>query len=220
MDALDGCLKQIKEGEVKMFNEENFVKEFTDFVKSLDVSTAMEIGCQSGELLSPLFDAGIETSGIDIYPKIDGVVQADIREFKDKKKYDLVFSSGLLEHFPIEEIPDIIKKMATLSKNYVLNYVPNSGCIAYMNNKATTSAEWKDELAFTIDELEKLHKDAGLEVVKSGMTGGEWAKKFGNEPSEPYLVWVLAKKPTNEKSVDKKPVNEKPSKKSKKTKEV
>ena len=183
-----------------MFNEENFVKEFTDFVKSLEVKTVMEIGCQSGELLSPLFDAGIETSGIDIYPKIDGVIQADIREFKDKKKYDLVFSSGLLEHFPIEEIPDIIKKMATLSKNYVLNYVPNSGCIAYMNNKATTSAEWKDELAFSREEFAKLHENAGLEVVENGFIGKEWAKRFGKEESEPYLVFVLAKSKSKTKT--------------------
>jgi len=38
------------------------------------------------------------------------------------------------------------------------------------------------------------NRDAGLEIVGSGLVGSEWAKKFGSEPSEPYLVWVLAKK--------------------------
>lgn len=179
-----------------MHNDENFVKEFTDFVKGLDVKSVMEIGCQSGELISPLFDEGIETSGIDLNPKIDKVIKADIREFKTKKKFDLVFSSGLLQGYTIEEIPELIKKMASISKRLVLNYVPNKNCKAYMSSKALTTAEWKDELAFTIEEIENLHKEAGLEIVKSGVAGKEWAEKFGNDSSEPYLIWVLAKKTT------------------------
>jgi len=39
-----------------------------------------------------------------------------------------------------------------------------------------------------------LHEKAGLEVVETGRAGKEWVKRFGMEPSEPYLVFVLAKK--------------------------
>jgi len=174
-----------------MFNDENFIKEHVEIVKELNVDSVFEIGCKSGELIEPL---NKPITGIDIDPLINGVIKADIRTFKSKKKYDLVFSSGLLEHFPIDEIPQIIKNMATLSKEYVLNYVPNTNCEAYMNCKANTDAEWKDELNFTAIELIKLHQEAGLETIKAGVVGAEWAKKFGPEPSEPYLVWVLARK--------------------------
>lgn len=178
------------------FNDEAFIQEFAAFVKTLDVKSALEVGCLSGELIDALHDAGIEVSGIDLNPQRKDVIQADIRTInpKGKKKYDLVFSSGLLGHFPIDEIPEIIKKMASLSRKYVLNYAPHTGCIAYKNAKARTTAEWKNELDFDVSILEELHKNAGLKIVSSGLAGAEWAKRFGPEPSEPYLAYVLAKK--------------------------
>ncbi len=84
--------------------------------------------------------------------------------------------------------------MAKLSKKYVLNYVPNSNCLAYKNAKKRSKAQWKDEADFTEESLAKLHEEAGLEVVETGTAGKEWAKRFGKEPSEPYLVYCLAQK--------------------------
>jgi len=176
-----------------MFNDKSFIKEHKDIIKSLVVKSVMEIGCQSGELLFDLLD-GLEVQGVDLEPKLEKVLQGDIRDFKSKKKYDVVFSSGMLGHFPIEEIPEIVKKMANLSKNYILNYVPNANCVAYMNCKSSTTAEWKDELAFTVDDFLALHEVPGIEIVQSGVIANEWAKLFGQEPSEGYLVYVLAKK--------------------------
>lgn len=178
------------------FNDEAFIQEFADFVKKLEVKSALEIGCLSGELIGALLGAGIEVSGIDLNLQRDDIIQADIRTInpKGRKKYDLVFSSGLLEHYPINEIPDIIKKMVALSKKYVLNYVPNKECVSYQKAKTKTTAEWKNELDFDIPKFEELHRSAGLEVCSSGLAGAEWAKRFGPEPSEPYLVYVLAKK--------------------------
>lgn len=177
-----------------MFNDKEFINEHASIVKGLNVKSVFEIGCRSGELVTPLNELGITTTGIDIDPQIEGVIKADIREYKSRKKHDLVFSSGFLEYFPIDEIPEIIKKMASLSKCYVLNYVPNTKCEAYINCKANTTAEWKDELDFTVEEFIELHEKVGLEVVSNGVIGTEWAKKFGPEPSKGYLVYVLAKK--------------------------
>jgi len=172
-----------------MFNEPNFINEFKAIVDELEIKTAFEIGCRSGELSQT-----VGATGIDIDPQIDGVIKDDIFEYKSPKKYDLVYSSGLLEHFAPETAIELIKKMAGLSKNYVLNFVPNSECVAYMKCKTRTKAEWRDELDYTQDTLSALHEKAGLKIVKSGLAGQEWAKLFGPEPSEPYLVWVLATK--------------------------
>lgn len=176
------------------FNGEAFIKEFQEFIDTLDIKSIFEVGCQSGELINALPD-DIQKQGIDIEPKIDGVIQADIRDYKSRKKFDVVFSSGLLEHFSEDEAIEIIKKMATLSKQYILNYVPNSNCLAYKNNKANTDAEWKNEKDFTAEEFAELHKKAGLEILQAGIAAKEWAKRFGSEPSDGYLVYVLAKKP-------------------------
>ncbi len=172
-----------------MFNERHFIDEFKTIVDELGIKSALEIGCRSGELAQV-----ISADGIDIDPQTEGVIKADVMEFEPSKKYDLVYSSGLLEHFTPERAVEIIQRMAAMSKKYILNFVPNGECVAYMKCKAGTTAEWKDELDYTQDTLEALHAQAGLKIVKSGLAGDEWAKLFGSAPSEPYLVWVLAKK--------------------------
>lgn len=171
-----------------MFNDPSFVKEFAEYIEKLGVKTTLEVGCLSGELKD-----AIGADGIDVNPQREDVVKVDVRKYKPKKKYDLVFSSGLLEHYPEEEAVKMLEAMAKLSKKYVLTYVPNSGCRAYMSAKRTTTAEWRDELDYTQEEIAVLHELAGLKVLETGFAGTEWAKRFGPEESEPYLVYVLAK---------------------------
>ena len=36
-------------------------------------------------------------------------------------------------------------------------------------------------------------------IVKTGVAGQVWAKRFGEEPSEPYLVFCLAQKKVDRK---------------------
>jgi len=172
-----------------MFNCPNFIQEFKDYVTKLEVKSILEVGSLSGELKD-----AVGADGIDAEPQRDDVIKADIREFRPKKKYDLVFSSGLIEHYSPTEAVEILKAMAEASRKYVLTYVPNSGCLAYKNAKAKTTAPWKDELDYTADELAELHEQAGLDVVDKGLAGKEWAKRFGPEESEPYLVYCLARK--------------------------
>jgi len=174
-----------------MFNCPNFIQEFKDYVTKLEVEKILEVGSLSCELKD-----AVGADGIDTNPQRDDVTKADIRTFKPRKKYDLAFSSGLLEHYTKEEAVEIIKAMAGVIRKggYVLSYVPNSGCLAYRSAKAKTTATWKDELDYTAGELAELHEQAGLEVVDKGLAGKEWAKRFGPEESEPYLVYCLARK--------------------------
>lgn len=164
------------------FNDIMFVQEFKELVDSLNIKNLLEIGCQSDELRNSLSE-DIQTTGI-----------VDIQDYKAKKKFDLIFSSGLLQRLEEDKIIETIKKMTSLSKKYILNYVPNSNCNAYMNNKAKTKTEWKYEKDFTIDSLRAIYDIAGLDVVQAGVVANEWAKKFGSEPSDGYLVYVLAEK--------------------------
>ncbi len=177
-----------------MFNELNFIQEFKEYVKKLDIKTAFEVGCYSVELIDVLEELGITCKGMSLETIIpERVIIGDIRTFKTIEKYDLVFSSGVLEHFPLEEIPEIIKKMGYLSNKYVLNLVPNRECNSYMYVKNNLNPPWKSELDFTLEELEDLHKQAGLEIVESGHMGMKWAFAWGSEANKPYLVYVLSK---------------------------
>lgn len=171
------------------YNCPEFIKEFAEQVKRLGASSVLEVGSLSCELKD-----AVGADGIDIAPRRNDVVKADILEYAPEKPYDLVFSSGLLEHYAVPKAIDIIKAMAACSSRYVLNYVPNSGCKAYMQAKLKTNASWRNELDYTELSLAELHRCAGLDVAATGTAAAQWAKRFGREPSEPYLVWVLAQK--------------------------
>lgn len=193
------------------FNCPGYIKEFTEMVGSLNVKTALEIGHGSGELVEALRVAGIKAEGIDRsadllrvkpVPYLKDIsldeyfTQQASQPATKRKKFALVYSSGVLEHFSREGMIEALKKIASLSRKYVLTIVPNKGCTAYMAAKAKTKAEWKDEAAFDGDELRAIHEAAGLVVVGkglgTGLIGKEWAKRFGPEESEPYLVFCLA----------------------------
>lgn len=154
------------------FNCPDFIKEFKSYVKGLNVGSIMEIGGQTDELRRAV--------GASTYDELE--------------RSDLVYSVGWLQHLREDDILECIQSMAECSNEFVLNYVPNSNCLAYMNRKKKAKAGWKNEKDFTLESLAKMHEDAGLEVVETGTAGKEWAKRFGKEPSEPYLVYCLARK--------------------------
>ncbi|MBA1335844.1 MAG: hypothetical protein HPY66_1662 [Firmicutes bacterium] len=176
------------------FNCPSFIEEFKNYVLSLEgAKSILEVGALSGELMD-----AVGADGIDLAPQREDVRQGDIRKLSSlpqfKGKYDLVFSSGLIEHYSEEDAIKVLKGMAKASNKYVLTYAPNTNCTAYINAKAKTKAEWKDELDFTPETLAELHEKAGLTVIDKGISAAEWAKRFGPENSEGYLVCVLASK--------------------------
>jgi hypothetical protein len=170
------------------FNCPKFINEFKNYVETLEVGSILEVGARSGELME-----AVGATGIDIDPRRDDVYKADIRKFKGKRR-ELVFSSGLIEHYPEDEAIEILQAMAKASNKYVLTYAPNTNCKAYRNAKARTKASWKDELDFTPETLAELHEKVGLTVIDKGVAAQEWAKRFGSEPSEGYLVYCLCTK--------------------------
>ncbi len=52
------------------------------------------------------------------------IIQADLFNFNTKKKWDLVYSLGLIEHFPDEQRIKAIKLHRKLSSKYILIAVP------------------------------------------------------------------------------------------------
>lgn len=167
-----------------MLNDINYIAELSELIKSLNVKFALEVGSRNDELLNALKELEIDIAGISSHDQ----------EFKSRKKPDLVFSSGYLSGVDFQDIPEALSNMIALTKDYILNIVPNSQCEAYTKCKATTDAPWKNELDFSVKTLEDIHSSIGLQVVKSGTMAQEWAKKFGPQPSEGYLVYVLARK--------------------------
>ncbi len=185
-----------------MFNDPAYIQEFTNFCINLKIKTALEVGYGSGELVEALRQAGIEAEGIDKSTKLSNNKQAEYlynvpwEDFIPTQKYDLVYSSGVIEHYLFSsEMNEFLKKIAEFSKKYVLTVAPNKNCAAYMNAKANATAPWKDELDFTPESLVIIHNLSGLVVKESGIMAAEWPRRFGPELSEPYLVYCLATVP-------------------------
>ncbi len=175
-----------------MFNDPTFIQEFLSIIKPLNVKTALEVGCLSGELKDALESIGIKCDGIDLNATRPDVIAGDFFTHP-LDHYDLVFSSGLLEHYSRQDALKMVKRMRKLG-THVLNLVPNSECEVYMKARSETSEPWGKEEPFTLAQLIVMHKDAKLEVVNYGLAGFEWSKRFGGDGSQSYLVYCLGRK--------------------------
>jgi hypothetical protein len=172
-----------------MFNDAAFIQEFADKVKSLNVTDMLEIGALSGELMDR-----VGATGIDIHPLRTDVLQADVFTYDPGKTFELVYSSGVMEHYSEEQAIEFVRNKARLSSRYVLTYVPHTDCGAYMHYKKTMGPEWQDEDDYTVERLTAVHEAAGLRVVDSGEAALAWAQRFGAGAEAGYLAYCLAEK--------------------------
>lgn len=85
--------------------------------------TILDLGCMDDYLLKKL-PPGFEYTGIDENPLCDNEKIKKIRvEDIKTKKFDIVIATEVLEH--LDNPVDLIKKLKTLSKRFILISVPN-----------------------------------------------------------------------------------------------
>ncbi len=143
-------------------------------------SKILEVGCGSGEGLAMF--RGHEIYGVDKSKKsvelskkyTKNIFEADAVELPFEDNYfDIVYSSGLLEHFDDNKAGKIISEMARVIKQNgrVIIIVPNSFCIWYKLYKFLTQKinkwEFGYERDFSIFGLKKIAKKNGLDIKNS-----------------------------------------------------
>lgn len=106
-------------------------------VKTRNIKTALELGCNRGLNLAALeyYDPSITKTGVDINAKalhelsimfdemrLDQpfVYCSTAANFNSDERYDLVFTKGLLIHIAPEQLPAVYDKMVELSSRYIL----------------------------------------------------------------------------------------------------
>jgi len=100
-----------------------------EMISSVDIGSAIDVGCGLGFQLQIFKDAGLDYTGIDVSPKSVAVCQrkglnAQIGKLEEVEgRYDLVAAEGMLEHFLHFE--PYVKHMLRISKRYVLLMQPN-----------------------------------------------------------------------------------------------
>ena len=87
-------------------------------------------------------------------------VRADLLTYQTEKKYDLVFSVGLVEHFPIEKTALMVRKHFEMTKpgGYVIIFFPTPTLLYSITRKlAELVGVWQfpDERPVTPDEVLK-----------------------------------------------------------------
>jgi len=169
-----------------MFNDEAYIKELTDYINKLNVDSVLEIGCRTGELLEGL--TATEKVGIDPEPERGSAVVVTLEDYNPGRKFDLVFSSGVMEHFDRDYVVGLLKKQAQLSNKYVLTLVPNANCNAY--NRVKHCFEPEDSYSYA--ELLEQYQKAGIKPIDFGTMAFEWCiNRFNIVPNQGYLSYVL-----------------------------
>lgn len=118
------------------YDPNNLIEKYNlpEVLKSIpnDVKTILDLGCGNGIITNILAQNGYNITGVDIseaalkYVKTDKICTSSSNVPVKNNSYDLVFSSELLEHLPIDVYNATILEMQRISKKYILISVPNN----------------------------------------------------------------------------------------------
>jgi SAM-dependent methyltransferase len=144
-----------------------------------DHAKSIEVGCGTGQTLTKIrgdtvgFDISLPALNIARY-NCDHPIQGDIFHipFKDNS-FDLVYNSGVIEHFSKPMNIAALKEMARIvrPRGFVIVIVPNSYCPWYRIGKFVATLFGKFEFGYEEDytqkRLESIMKESGLIIEKT-----------------------------------------------------
>ncbi len=159
-------------------------------------SALLEAGSGSGHISSLLASKGYRTTLLDfskaalkkskrLYKKngLDGIfVHSDLFDISAESvgTHDVVWNSGVLEHFDGWQIIEAMQKMASVAKKFVIILVPNSNSSEYMEfrKKALEDGAWQWGLEILREDMRDMAAISGLEVVEERFVGTTHLKYF------------------------------------------
>lgn len=138
----------------------------------------LEVGCGFGRNIKFLIENGISPSKISGFDISSDMIRqaykyikdkrvrfstADLIDFKTKKKFDLVFTHGVLMHIPEDRIKDAINRLVKLTKRGLILIEQNYPA----NNNYTFTHNYRDLLSSRkIDIIEyRSDKKLGLDLI-------------------------------------------------------
>ncbi|MFA4825948.1 MAG: class I SAM-dependent methyltransferase [Methanoregula sp.] len=159
---------------------------YLDFMQEIELalperSIVLEAGCGTGQTLSPL-SKKYETVGLDISQAALNLARLNCKNpvlgsifeipFKENT-FDLVYNSGVIEHFKDPDNVAAIAEMARVTKpsGRVIIIVPNTFCLWYKAGKFVAvimrNFEFGYEEDYSPKRLKTAVRKAGLEIEKT-----------------------------------------------------
>lgn len=157
-------------------------------------SSLLEVGCGSGHLSGYFANRGFQTTLID-FSKValekakkyyeqnnltGNFIHADMFDLSANlvEPHDVVWNSGVLEHFDAWKVIDVLKRMGQVARKYVLVLVPNAMSVPYLlfRRQAMEKGEWIWGRELLRDSMKHLAEAAGLEVIEEQYIGEHFSK--------------------------------------------
>ncbi len=177
---------------------------FDEIITGINVQgqEILELGCGSGELLRLAADHGARrVIGVDISSQALNVAQTmlsrvdhhliygDMFKLDRTPQADIVWSSGVLEHFSCSRLLEVMRLHCALARKHVVVVVPASlhwNDIRMRSSKIKTAYGW--QLPLSCRRLIDLGRSAGLHVRNVRRFMIEYSWELG---SSRYLLYAL-----------------------------
>jgi len=152
---------------------------FTNQLKNYNFDSIFEVGYFSGRNLKYICDKfkNIHVSGLEINKKAVGFAREKLKNLdllsmnlhnmdSILRKYDIVFSSGVLIHIPPDDLKSVVKKMIGLSSKYIM-HIESIGETAVSAGPKHLNPTYKvsDQVQWIVD-LQKIYTELGFDAVK------------------------------------------------------
>lgn len=183
-------------------------------------SKLLELGSGSGHLSAVFAMEGYAVTLLDFSEKaleksretferygLNGeFIKGDLMNLPDfDKEYDLVWNSGVMEHFEEEELISVFHSIKRVVKNRFMIIVPNPNSLPYlmMRYKAMEKGNWPYGTEYLRDNYIDILKEVGLYVTEERYLAGYMSKEhldyvFGNSENTEYFKKLVDSKIIND----------------------